>query len=138
MCQIDKDRMKQVRYQKSKLYTSMHDFFRLGGDVNMRLTREAAIDICRHAKDYDILIWRIEGGIWHNLGFQPWIDALWDSQYDPPVLEKNAILNNLLAMENIIEEDVQYNAFILTVTNYCGLSKDYLYDKYFEKHPIIS
>jgi len=127
--------MEQVKLiDKSKLYTSMHDFFSLKGSVNMRLTREAAIDVCKHAMDYDILIWRIEGGIWHSPGFQPWSDALWDSQYNPPVLEKDAITNNLLAMENIIDEEVQYNVFILTVTNYRGLSKEHLYDKYFEQY----
>jgi len=68
--------MDEVRYQKGKLYTSIHDFFMLGGDVNMRLSRETAIELCKSAIDYDILIWKIEASLLTNGYFDSFGSAL--------------------------------------------------------------
>lgn len=123
---------------KSKLYTSIHDFFILGGDVNMRLSRETAIELCESAIDYDILIWKIEGGIFHNPKFEARLDAIWDG-VDPPISKEEAIENNNFAVKFLINYmPVECNACLLTIANYQTLSDEHLYDKYFEKHSISS
>ncbi|MDI2113977.1 hypothetical protein [Commensalibacter nepenthis] len=117
----------------NQLYTSMHDFFRLKGSSIVVLTKAAVIEICKHAMDYDILIWRIESGIWHNPGYEP-RDVI-DSIYDPPVSKETAIDNNLMFIKNLKDEPPEYDVFTILITNYQGLPKEHLYDKYFEKHP---
>lgn len=125
----------EINYDKGILYTSMHDFFRLKGNINMRLTKEVAIELCKHAMDYDILIWGIEGGLWHNPGFQPCGDAICDG-VNPPVSREEAIKNNLWTVKFLTElMPPECDVCLLTVTNYQGLPKEHLYDKYFEKHP---
>lgn len=58
-------------------------------------------------------ILKIEGGIWHNPGFEARIDCIWDSLND---LSKISIQkNNQIVMNFMIEEKDIHNAFIITM-----------------------
>jgi len=45
-----------------KVYQSATDFFGLNGSVTMKLTREAAIEVCREAVNHGLVVVKIEGG----------------------------------------------------------------------------
>src|SRR5260370_154718 len=48
---------------RQKLYESPKDFFDLSGSVVMKLSRAAAIGVCRSAAEQGLLVAKIEGGI---------------------------------------------------------------------------
>jgi hypothetical protein len=102
-----------------QIYTSMDDFFKLGGSVSMKLTPEAAVDVCRTAAHRGLVIARVEGGIWHAPGFEARLDCIWDGA-DPPLSFEKATLNNELAAQFIIAEQAEHNAFILTAPPVSG------------------
>jgi len=102
-----------------KLYDSSIDFFTLEGNVVMTLTPIAAIGACKEAVKHRVIVVRIEGGIWHNPGFEHRYDCIWDGD-DPPIDEDGAHQNNLLAVEFIESEMDIHDVFILTTAPITG------------------
>ena len=103
------------KYETSILYDSADEFFKLEGNVNMRLTPEAAIEVCAMARKKGFYVGRLEGGVFHDPGFEARIDAIWDCKnylQDDRIYE-----NNILAIEDLIEEIKlgKHNAFLVTL-----------------------
>jgi len=98
---------------RSKLYENAQDFFNLQGGVVMKLSRDAAIDVCRSAATRGLLVVMIEGGISRGGTFEARLDAIWKGG-DPPVDNELAEQNNLLAANFIHSQCKAYNAFIIT------------------------
>ena len=65
----------------SHLYDDGLLFFQLNGNAVMRLSRTAAMSVCRLATDRSFHVLRVEGGIWHSPGFEARVDSIWDSKY---------------------------------------------------------
>ncbi|WP_240648272.1 colicin immunity protein [Pararobbsia silviterrae] len=79
----------------------------------MRMTTQAAIAVCSEAAERGLVVARIEGGIWHNPGFEARIDCIWDSAEYPPKVD--AINTNNLAAANFIHaQERDYDVFIVT------------------------
>ena len=98
---------------RQKIYEESEDFFALNGNYIMKLSAEAAIEVCKKATEKNLYILKIEGGIWHNPGFEARIDCIWDSLND---LSKTSVQeNNQEAMNFIIEEKGIHDAFIMTM-----------------------
>jgi hypothetical protein len=104
---------------RQRLYDLAEDFFNLNGNAVMKMSSDAAIKVCLSAGKRGLLVCRIEGGIWHDLGFEARLDAIWDG-VDPPVALKRALENNLAAAEFIRAEKVAHDAFILSVVPITG------------------
>jgi|SRR5688572_14471923 len=98
--------------ERNRLYDSAADYFRLNGNAIMKLTPEAAIDVCLEAAQRGLVVVRIEGGIWHSPGFEARLDCIWDGA-EPPIDLENAIANNARAAEDIRRERVIHGAFII-------------------------
>jgi hypothetical protein len=98
---------------RTKLFIAAEDFFSLHGSGIMRLNADAAIAICDTAAKYSLIILRVEGGIWHNPGFEQRLDCIWDGAI-PPVPSKMAEENNVWAKEFIEQERAVHDVFILT------------------------
>ena len=99
-------------YERSRMYDDPTDFFRLKGNAGMRLTRQAAIAACRMATSMDIVIFRVEGGRWHNPGFQPDAFAVWNGAL-PPCTDERMLSNNEKAAQFLDNLDAEYNVAIL-------------------------
>ncbi|HEY8098734.1 MAG TPA: colicin immunity protein, partial [Methylobacter sp.] len=91
-----------MKSDRTLLYDSSNDFFELDGTDVMTLTSAAAQDVCTKALKHGVVVVRIEGGIWHNPGFEARLDCIWDG-VDPPVSETDAAINNARALEMICE-----------------------------------
>lgn len=105
-----------TRVDRNKRYENFILFFELDGNSVMKLSSSAAIDVCKECTRREMYVWRIEGGIWHNPGFEARIDCIWDSCFNPksnfnPSLE----YNNRLAEEFVKEEMDSYDVFIVTI-----------------------
>jgi hypothetical protein len=112
-----------MRFDKGKLFDSPSDFFKLGGSAAMKLSATAAYNLCQEVSHRDILIIRIEGGIWSPGRFEARLDCIWDG-LDPPVTRAEAIENNNDAAEfvriestMVRQDSAPYNAFIFTVSH---------------------
>jgi hypothetical protein len=120
---VNKEHIMKIRKYGHGLHNNYEDFFNLDGNVNMKLTTHAAIDVCMHAAEKGLVIWRIEGGIWHeanpNLGITAGMevrfDCIWDSQSKGENNEEEAHKNNLRAVEFIDEEKTIHNAYMITI-----------------------
>ena len=97
------------------LYTTPTDFFDLIGHAVMKLSPDAALGVCKRATDLNLVIIRIEGGIWHNPGFEARIDCIWDGA-DLLGSHINIAANNINAFDFIHEERTEHNAFILSIS----------------------
>lgn len=104
--------MKERAFETGKLYTSAEDFFRLGGSSVMRLSRSAAIDVCLTAASRGLVVGIVEGGIFHDPGFEARLDSVW-SGYPVPITAEEAPANNRAAAEAI--ESDQYETYIVQV-----------------------
>lgn len=104
---------------RGQLYSSHADFFALGGSVVMRLSPDAARDVCLQAAEHGLVVARIEGGFWLNPGFESRLDCIWDGA-DPPLSRADAHLNNLEAAAFIDEKAHNHSAFILTAPPISG------------------
>jgi len=62
---------------------------------------------------------RVEGGLWHNPGFEARTDFIWDGA-DPPVDLAAAARNNGDAAEFVREESASHNCFIVTAPSIDG------------------
>jgi hypothetical protein len=94
-------------------YADPEDFFELYGSIVMILTTEAAIDVCQRAAWRGLLVSRIEGGIWHNPGFEARIDCIWDGG-EPPLDTQAAHKNNLAAIEFIRSKLPEHDSFVIS------------------------
>jgi hypothetical protein len=104
---------------RKKLYSSAKDFFIFKGSIVMKLTPDAAIDVCECAVESGLVIARIEGGIWHFPGFEARLDCIWDG-VSPPVDFDVAERNNIAAANFIREERAVHDAFIITAPSLAG------------------
>ncbi|HYU12386.1 MAG TPA: colicin immunity protein [Stellaceae bacterium] len=98
---------------KQKLYGRSNDFFDLNSNAFMKLSRRAARDVCLVAASRDLIVVKIEGGIWRDGRFEARLDAIWDGE-DPPKTQNEADKNNVRAAAFIKSTDSAYNAFIVT------------------------
>ena len=99
---------------RTRLYESERDFFLEKGSAIMKLTPEAAMQVCDHAAMNGMLVLRVEGGIYHDIGFEARIDCIWDSKISIPIEESDAHESNTLAKEFIESEMSGHNSFIIT------------------------
>jgi hypothetical protein len=97
-----------------KRYTTATEFFELHGSVLMKLAADAALEVCMKAAEHGLIVSRIEGGKWHNPGFEARVDCIWDG-VSPYTTLKEAIANNLKAMDFIASEQDEHDTFIVTV-----------------------
>ena len=102
-----------------KRYDAEEEFFRLRGSVVMKLSATAAIAVCTVAADRGLVVTRVEGGIWHNPGFEARVDCIWDGA-EPPVTLENARKNNLAAADFICEEQEEHDVFVITSPSISG------------------
>ncbi|MFV0456879.1 MAG: colicin immunity protein [Pseudomonas sp.] len=94
-------------------YEFSDDFFSLDGSVVMKLSADAAAEVCERASQHGLVIARIEGGIWHFPGFEARLDCIWDG-VELPVDARAAEKNNLAAAEFICSEKQVHDVFIVT------------------------
>lgn len=94
-------------------YESADEFFRLNGSILMRLTTSAAEAVCEQAARRGLVIYRVEGGIWHPDGFEARIDCIWDGEF-PPIDYHEAEANNLRAATFISSERGVHDVFVLS------------------------
>lgn len=104
---------------KSFTYNDLFDegaaFFDMNGNATMVLTAKAAKEVCAEATNRGRFIGIVEGGYWHNPGFQPDMSRRWDSKTRLEQ-EGNFKRNNELAIENIDEDASEgYTAFLITL-----------------------
>lgn len=100
-------------------YVSPNDFFELGGSVVMKVSADAAVAICLSAAEHGLVVARVEGGVWHNPGFEARLDCIWDGA-DPPVSEVAAEANNLAAAKFIQAERQEHDVFVITAPSIAG------------------
>ncbi len=96
------------------IYNKAGDFFALSGHAVMKLTRSAAIAVCEQAARYQLFVAGVEGGIWHNPGFEARLDSIWDYKGDDGLNDFFA-RNNALAADFIKKEPALYDVFIITM-----------------------
>lgn len=108
-----------MRGDRKILYVEERDFYELEGSVAMKLSPQAAIDVCRSAASHGLVVARIEGGIWHDPGFEARYDCIWDGA-DPPLSAEAAQQNNDAAAAFVEKESKAHSAFILTAPPITG------------------
>ncbi|WP_319001729.1 colicin immunity protein [Burkholderia cenocepacia] len=111
--------MNMMNIDHHRVYDSSDDFFLLAGSIVMKLTTEAAIDVCERAAQQGLVVARIEGGIWRNPGFEARVDCIWDGA-DPPVDLDAAEQNNQRAAEFIRSESPPHDVFVVTAPSMTG------------------
>ena len=104
---------------RQKLYDDAKAFFELDGNAVMKLSRRAAIDVCRGAAGKGVVIVKVEGGISSDDKFEARLDAIWDGA-DPPMDQHEADKNNRRAAAFIRSADATYNAFVVTASPVAG------------------
>jgi len=107
-----------MSFNRNKVYETADEFFDLDERdldyrVVMKLSRNAAIDVCAAAADHGLLVAKIEGGIARGKTFEARLDAIWDGA-DPPIDYEGATTNNLRAADFMRSCVDDYNAFIIT------------------------
>lgn len=108
-----------MRGERNKLYDSAHNFFDAAGSGAMKLSADAAIAVCVEAANRKLVIARVEGGIWHNPGFEARLDCIWDGA-DPPLDHAAVVQNNIRAADFIRRQRETHDAFILTAPPLSG------------------
>ncbi|HWA19737.1 MAG TPA: colicin immunity protein [Devosia sp.] len=82
----------------------------------MYLTADAALGVCAAAATRGLLIYRIEGGIWHEgRGCEMRLGAIWDSRVEPPVDVTEANASNLRLASLIRDEPENCDTFVLSM-----------------------
>ncbi|RVU35518.1 colicin immunity protein [Rheinheimera riviphila] len=99
--------------QRDFLYNDSNLFFELNGNNLMKLTPDAAIELCKCLVEKDVVVVCVEGGIWHNPGFESRLDAIWTGK-KPPVSRTDLANNNNNAIKSIMEDREICNAFIIS------------------------
>ena|SRR5580692_8878362 len=108
-----------MNIDRTRRYTDAGDFFLLQGSFVMKVSTEAAIAVCVEAAAHGFVVSRIEGGIWHNPGFEARIDCIWDGAV-PPLDTSTAHANNLVAVDFIRSESAEHDTFIITAPSIAG------------------
>jgi hypothetical protein len=108
-------------FERNFRYENSDSFFRMGGSASMVLTTAAARSACHQSLSHGLLVIRIEGGIWHDPGFEARIDCIWDGMY-PPVGVTAAEKNNEAAAVFVEEEQSVHDAFVITTAPILGRS----------------
>lgn len=98
-------------------YEDSSEFFSLNGSVTMRLTREAAIEVCARAVSQGRVVSRIEGGIWRDPYFEERLDCIWGG-VDPPATKDVAERNNMEAQDFIKSSEA--DVFLITAPAISG------------------
>lgn len=109
----------EMKGDRGILYTDERCFYDLQGSVVMKLSPEAASKVCLSAAGNGLVIARVEGGIWHEPGFEARYDCIWDGA-DPPLSVAEAEENNRKAADFIEKESKAHDAFILTAPPITG------------------
>jgi hypothetical protein len=102
-----------MKIQYDIVYGDIKLFFDLNGNNLMRLTPDAAIELCNHLKEKNIVVVCVEGGIWNDKKFQARLDAIWTGK-KPPMNPVDLAINNDRAIASILEDREQCNAFIVS------------------------
>ena len=102
-----------MSYDRNRLFQSASDFFLHHGSAGMKLRPAAAFEVCEQAFKHGLLVVRVEGGIWHEPGFEARIDCIWDG-LTPPIADREAEENNRRAAKFVQEEQFAHSAFIIT------------------------
>jgi hypothetical protein len=110
-----------MKGDRSRLYDKADAFYELEGNVVMKLSPKAAIEVCRSAADHGLVVARIEGGLWNEPVFQARRDCIWDGAH-PPLTVDTARSNNEKAAEFIDKESKAHGAFVLTAPPITGWS----------------
>ena len=97
---------------RSIVYKDAELFFQLNGSSVMKLTTNAAVNVCQLAAKQNIRVNRVEGGIWHSPGFESRLDCIWDAK---DWLKGNNLKNNMLAIDFIREEAPNHQVFIVSI-----------------------
>lgn len=108
-----------MRAERNNLFSVSRDFFELDGSAVMKLTAGAAIAVCAEAAAHDLVVVRVEGGIWHHPGFEARLDCIWDGA-DPPLGRSVAENNNARAASFVVRVQDGHGAFILTTAPISG------------------
>ena len=108
-----------MKGDRRRLHEAADDFFELEGSVVMKLTTEAAIEVCHVAAEHGLIVARIEGGIWRHPGFEARLDCIWNGA-DPPIGLTEAAANNAEAARFIKEKSNKHDVFILTAPPVTG------------------
>ncbi|MER2493920.1 colicin immunity protein [Catenovulum sediminis] len=99
-------------FDRNIRYSNYSDFFDLQGNNVMKLTTEAAKEVCRYSHDKSYIVSRIEGGIWHNPGFEMRLDCIWDRSKE---LDSSPELASKEAVDFIEEESNEHDVFIVSL-----------------------
>jgi hypothetical protein len=95
------------------VYSDINLFFELNGNNLMRLTPDAAIELCNALREKDVVVVCVEGGIWNDGKFQARLDTIWTGK-KPPMNPVDLAINNEKAIASILEDREQCNAFIVS------------------------
>ncbi len=104
---------------RNKLYESAECFFDEAGSGVMKLSTDAAIEVCMMAVGRELVIARVEGGVWHHPGFEARVDCIWDGA-DPPLDAIEAAVNNKKASNFIREQRAEHDVFVITAPPLSG------------------
>jgi hypothetical protein len=102
-----------------ELQSDSKAFFDLCGIQEVFLSADAAIEVCNTASQVGLVVARIEGGIYGDVGFMPRTDCIWDG-VDPPITAEKARSNNQAAVLFVEEQRLEHNAFIVTAPPITG------------------
>lgn len=104
-----------MKIDPQQRYEFSDSFFSLEGSVVMKLSADAAVEVCERASQHGLFIARVEGGVWHFPGFEARLDCIWDSVAFP-IGDRAAEKNNLAAADFIRSERQLHDAFIVTTS----------------------
>lgn len=102
-----------MKMRNDILYSEVDSFFELNGNNLMKLTPDAAVELCKVCLDKEIIVVCVEGGIWNDKKFQARLDAIWTGK-KPPLNLGDLMLNNERAIASIAEDRDECNAFIVS------------------------
>ena len=79
------------------IFEDHREFIHRNDRNSLILTSKAAEEACRQASIFGLSIAKVEGGLWHNPGFESRIDAIWETRNYPASLDEVRKLNALAA-----------------------------------------
>jgi hypothetical protein len=80
----------------------------------MKLSRRAAEELAENLEREGEIIVRIEGGVWHDPGFEARLDEIWDAVVRPNTSQTLYDFTNLDALNFIKTRSSLIDTFILT------------------------
>lgn len=104
--------MMKSNVKRNNLYENREDFYKLNGNAIMKLTPRAAKNVCQQSLSQGYIVSRIEGGIWHNPGFEMRLDCIWDRPVEFDLLPEKALIDAIEFLDYELEE---HNAFIVSL-----------------------